>query len=98
MTLPLFVPLSLPPSPPPTLFLASSIIYFANQSSIDRLVDNVAVPVIQVGTEPLSLDCNSCDDRIYWSTDHTIMRSFANSSTIETVSMGMRVCGMRMNS
>jgi hypothetical protein len=47
----------------------------------------VAVPVINAGSSPLNaLDCNACDDRIYWINQNEIKRSFPNESEIETVS------------
>ena len=61
-------------------------LYFTNRSMIDRLQDNVAVPVINAGSLPQSLDCNSCDSRIYWTSQNAIRRSFPNDSQIETVS------------
>jgi hypothetical protein len=46
----------------------------------------VAVPVINAGSSPLNaLDCNACDDRIYWINQNEIKRSFPNESEIETV-------------
>lgn len=66
------------PTPAPTL-------YFTNQSNIDKLQNNVATTVIQAGTSPLALDYNSCDNRIYWTSNTEIKRSFPNNSKIEQV-------------
>ena len=63
-----------------------STLYFTNYSNIDKLENEVITSVIKAGSLLEALDCNSCDDRIYWINGREIKRSFPNSSSsIESV-------------
>ncbi len=63
-----------------------STLYFTNESEIDRLENKTITSVIEAEGPLEALDCNSCDDRIYWTNGEEIKRSFPNvSSSIEPV-------------